>query len=411
MKPRPESRSAGRPLVILGASVRSLAESASRAGWSVHAADLFRDLDLVASAREAVRVTGGSGGYPHGLATAAAGFPPGAVWCYTGALENHPQLLASLAAARPLAGTPAATVARIRDPALLSAAVTAAGLTFPDTHHGPDGLPTDGSYLVKPLASAGGRGIRPWDGTLPAVWSRSAATADRSAHVWQRRLAGVPVSASYVVAAGTARLIGVCRQLVGEAWCHSPRFAWCGGVTEACPDWIAGFTRLGATLAAAFRPVGMIGVDAVVDEGGRIGVVEVNPRPTASMELFERALGISIAACHLSACGHAAHGDEAVPPESGWQWAKAVLFAADDVAVSAPLVESLRHAAARWAPDDGGWAAIADIPAADQVLDAGSPACTLFARGRRPADALHVLRERAGLVADLLRASRPAATA
>jgi predicted ATP-grasp superfamily ATP-dependent carboligase len=140
-------------------------------------------------------------------------------------------------------------------------------------------------------------------------------------------------------------------------------------------------------------------------------VLEVNPRPTASMELFERALGLSIAACHLSACGRAAHRDEARDLEHGWHWAKAVLFAADDVAVSPPLVESLRDVAARWSPIDAGWAGIADIPAADQVLAAGSPACTLFARGRRPDDALHVLRERATLVAGLLRASRPCTTA
>ena len=411
MKPTPETAPSSGPLVILGASVRSLAESARRAGFEVHAADLFRDLDLVAAAREAVRVTGESGGYPHGLVAAAAGFPPDAPWCYTGALENHPELLASLAVARPLAGTPAATVTRIRDPALLSAAVAAAGLTFPDTHHRPDGLPTDGSYLVKPRASAGGRGIRTWDETLAAVWSRHPATADRPAHVWQRRLSGVPVSASYVMAAGTARLIGVSRQLVGAAWCHAPRFAWCGGVTEARPAWVGGFTRLGATLAAAFQPVGVLGVDAVIDGGGRIGVLEVNPRPTASMELFERALGLSIAACHLSACGRAAHRDEARDLEYGWHWAKAVLFAADDVAVSPPLVESLRDVAARWSSIDAGWAGIADIPAADQVLTAGSPACTLFARGRRPDDALHGLRERATLVAGLLRAARPCPTA
>ena len=46
-------------------------------------------------------------------------------------------------------------------------------------------------------------GGKPWDETLAAVWSRHPATANRPAHVWQRRLSGVPVSASYVMAAGT----------------------------------------------------------------------------------------------------------------------------------------------------------------------------------------------------------------
>jgi predicted ATP-grasp superfamily ATP-dependent carboligase len=411
MKPTPETAPSNGPLVILGASVRSLAESARRAGFQVHAADLFRDLDLVAAAREAVRVRGESGGYPHGLATAAAGFPQGAPWCYTGALENHPELLAALAARRPLAGTPAERVVRIRDPDLLAAAVAAAGLRVPDTHHRPDGLPTDGSYLVKPRAGAGGRGIRPWDGATAAEWSRRPMASDQARHVWQRRLAGTPVSASYVMAAGTARLVGVTRQLVGADWCHAPRFAWCGGVIEDRPAWNEGFERLGATLAAAFEPVGMIGVDAVVDTRGRIGVLEVNPRPTASMELFERACGISIAARHLTACGHVAIPEQPPPAEPGWHWAKAVLFAAGDAAVSTTFVESLRRIAAPWARDDADWPAIADVPAAGQVLAAGSPACTLFARGRRADDALRALRGRVAPVADLLAASRPCGAA
>ena len=57
-------------IVILGASVRGLAESASRAGWTVHAADLFCDLDLLLATRTAVRVGADQpGGYPRGLLT------------------------------------------------------------------------------------------------------------------------------------------------------------------------------------------------------------------------------------------------------------------------------------------------------------------------------------------------------
>ena len=37
------------PLILVGASVRSLAQSAQKAGWSVYAADLFGDHDLLAS--------------------------------------------------------------------------------------------------------------------------------------------------------------------------------------------------------------------------------------------------------------------------------------------------------------------------------------------------------------------------
>jgi predicted ATP-grasp superfamily ATP-dependent carboligase len=406
-----------RALVIVGASVRALAESAHRAGWDVHAADLYRDLDLAAVAREAVRVAAArddGDGYPRGLAAAAASFPARAPWCYTGGLENHPDLLASIAAARPLAGNPADVVVSVRDPGVLADAVTSAGLAFPATMRSPDGLPTDGSFLIKPLASAGGRGIRIWDTTTAAGWLSPGGARSSAGHCWQRIVAGTPVSAAYVMSPGASRLLGISRQLIGAAWCHAPRFAWCGGVTLDRSDLRDAFERLGVALAERFRPVGAIGIDAVVDDRGTVSVLEVNPRPTASMELFERSDGTSIAASHLAACGQPA----AVPPTvrtgrrgTAWHWAKAVLFASRDVAVTPALVARLRDTAAGWTAADGGWAALADIPAPDQTITAGSPACTIFARANRPEDALHALRDRVAAAELSLGSAAPCGTA
>ena len=81
----PDGTTRGGDCVVIGASVRSIAESAARAGWAVHAADLFRDLDLVSTTIEAVRLGGAPGaGYPRGLPDAIAGFPDGPC-VYTGA--------------------------------------------------------------------------------------------------------------------------------------------------------------------------------------------------------------------------------------------------------------------------------------------------------------------------------------
>ena len=122
------SRTADAPkdLVVVGASVRAIAGSAARAGFIVHAADLFGDLDLreLAATVETVRP------YPAGLPAAIAAFPP-APWIYTGALENHPELIAVMAAARPLAGCSPEAVARVRDTDNVAALVREAGLLFP----------------------------------------------------------------------------------------------------------------------------------------------------------------------------------------------------------------------------------------------------------------------------------------
>lgn len=397
------------PLVLLGASVRSLAVSASRAGWAVHAADLFCDLDLQTASQQAVAVAHGDGalvaGYPWSLLTAAARFPPAAAWCYTGAVENHPDLVDAIARTRPLAGNAAAVVRQLRDPARLAAAARAAGLDFPETLCSPHDVATDGTFLVKPLASAGGRGIRLW--TPQAAFEHPArpAVASSAIYRWQRVVAGSPLSASYCMGQGSARLIGVTRQLLGEPWCHAGRYAWCGAVSLRFPGspsmvdrLIAPLERLGDVLSARFQPVGLVGVDLVVDTTGRIMVIEVNPRPTASMELFERSGAGSIAVHHMAACGFATPLIRPLEPPASPQpaatWAKAVLFARQHIPISQDLIDELVEETTSWTQADGGWPALADIPRPDQVLAAGTPVLTVFAVAGTPDDALISLRRR-----------------
>ena len=408
----------GSPLIILGASARALAESAARVGWDVHAADLFCDLDLQAIATTAVPAAHGADdaatGYPWSLSAAAAGFPASAAWVYTGAIENHPDLIDAIARARPLAGNPSNVVRRLRDPVHLAAVACAAGLSFPETLSSPDGVPLDGTFLVKPLAGAGGRGIRRWTQAVADDTMHHATTASRL-QIWQRHAAGIPLSASYCFAEGSARLLGVSRQLIGEPWCHAGMFAWCGAVTlhaaggrtETDPL-IASLERLGSVLAERFQPVGLVGVDLVVDAGGSITVIEVNPRPTASMELFERSGAGSIAGSHLAACGFPSPSDIPLEQPRSWPtstWAKAVLFAAQATPVSQPLIDALSRETNPWTQADGGWPALADIPRPGQIIAAGAPAVTIFAVAPTAEDALATLRDRVAHIDALLTAT------
>jgi predicted ATP-grasp superfamily ATP-dependent carboligase len=383
----------------------------------VHAADLFCDLDLQAIATTAVPVAHGTHdaatGYPWSLSAAAAGFPASAAWCYTGAIENHPDLIDAIARTRPLAGNPSNVVRRLRDPVHLAAVACAAGLSFPETLSSPDGVPLDGTFLVKPLAGAGGRGIRRWTQAVADDTMHHATTASRL-QIWQRHVAGIPLSASYCFAEGSAQLLGVSRQLIGEPWCHAGMFAWCGAVAlhaaggrTAHEQLVASLTRLGEILASRFQPVGLVGIDLVIDADGRITVIEVNPRPTASMELFERSGAGSIAGSHMAACGWAPPSDIAIEqplPRPASIWAKAVLFASQSTPVTQPLIDRLSREASLWTQADGGWAALADIPRPGQPLPAGAPVITIFAAASTTDDALAILRDRVTRIDALLSA-------
>jgi len=376
------------PLVIVGASCRAAAASATAAGWAVHAADLFDDLDLAAAAVATRRAEH----YPEGLVSAAAAFPP-APWCYTGALENHRHILDGIAARRPLAGNDAASVHHVRQPASLATILRVAGLRAPQTVAEPNGVPTDGSFLRKPLASAGGRGIVAWTPLAPPV---------REPCIWQRRTAGESFSAVLALSVDSSRVLGVTRQIVGAAWCRAPAFAFCGAIlpppASVPPEARSAFADLAATLAAHVGLRGIVGVDAILEPDGRLTVLEVNPRPTASAELVERSTGTSIMATHLAAFGYSSPRPSHA--ECPGVWSKAILFAAHPTRIDASLLDRLAERAAPWAAADG-HPALADIPRPGQVLRAGAPVLTVFARGDTEAESAAELEQRIAAVIDL----------
>src|SRR5947209_4694969 len=143
-------------LLIFGASARAAAFSALRAGLRPWCADLFADVDLRAVCPA---VTVGRRDYPAGLASVVARAPQ-APLVYTGALENRPRLVGQLAELRPLWGNGPQTLRRVRRPRTVETILRRAGLPCPRTWQGRQ-PPTDGRWLVKPLASAGGRGVAP----------------------------------------------------------------------------------------------------------------------------------------------------------------------------------------------------------------------------------------------------------
>ncbi|MEX0977627.1 MAG: ATP-grasp domain-containing protein, partial [Pirellulales bacterium] len=194
-----------RVLTIVGSSARAAARSAADAGFLVRAGDLFADADLCRIS-QATRVSQ----YPAGLAAVVGGSQPGA-WMYTGALENHPSLVDAMARQRPLWGNPAAVLHRVRSPRRVAEALGRSGLACPTVAVEPRAVPRDGSWLCKPRRSAGGRGISFWTHQSPPANRRHAC-------YYQQFVEGAACSAAYVAARGRAVLLGITRQLIGQAW-------------------------------------------------------------------------------------------------------------------------------------------------------------------------------------------------
>jgi uncharacterized protein len=375
-----------RRVLIAGVSTRALAESAARAGYRVLAVDGFADLDLAACADAAIRVRDAAGRFQARLAARAARELTSPAVCYVASFENHPRAVRVLAGDRALWGNSPAVLARVRNPERLARALRHEGYPAPQVRATRPTRASGTRWLVKPRASGGGHGIVAW---RPGSGARTPPRA-----YFQERIAGVPGSIVFAADGRRAVALGLSRLLVGERAFGAGGFRYCGNILAGADDpqfaregaLLAWGVALAATLTRMFGLVGVNGIDFVA-RSGRPYPVEVNPRYTASMELVERAYGLSIFDVHARACAGELPAFELFKARAADTEAvgKAVVYARHDATLGDTR---------RWLRDD----TVRDIPAPGEHIMRGHPICTVFARARDAAACHRALQARAAAV-------------
>ena len=325
---------------MIALSARMLADLAGR---DAVAFDLFGDLDL--RARRVVTAGGLTA-----LVDAALAEPPGRV-VYGASFENHPALVARLAERHTVLGNPPETLRAVRDPARLAAVAPA----FPPISS-TAAVDRTRRWLRKPLRGGGGTRVRDWRGG-----------ALRAGTYLQQRIDGVPCSAAAIGDGADAVVLGLTEQLVGRRAFGVRGYRWCGNITPprfAHAAFLEQARETCSRLARAFGLRGLFGVDFIWD-GERAWTLEVNPRPTASLELFDGAADAF--AAHL-------RGELPDIEPSTRTAGKAVLFATRDVTIA----------------DSERWLALGvrDVPHPGERIAAGRPICTLLTKAPDPLAAL-----------------------
>lgn len=358
-------------IAFVATSARSLVECARRSACRPIAIDAFADLDTVRMAEHCTRVGGADLRLDRGRLLAALAALRGrgdvAGWVAGSGFEAQLDLLAEAAGVLPLLGNTPQTVRRVRTPVAFNAVLDACAIAHPEIRLDAPADPR--GWLVKDAHACGGWHVRRAPGAMAGGDSRWPSPGRH----FQRELAGAALSCLFLAARGTATVVGHSRQIV-RAFGGRP-FVYRGGIgpVAVSPAVAAELSRVAACLADAFGLVGLNGIDYLLDDTGQPWVLELNPRPTAAIQLFADAVAGGLMRAHLDACaGHAP--PQCLPPPAGLRGFETVFArrrGCIDEAVAAWL---LAHDGCR------------DIPRPGTRHAWGDPLCTVFATAATEAD-------------------------
>ncbi|HTT37847.1 MAG TPA: ATP-grasp domain-containing protein [Burkholderiales bacterium] len=356
-------------IVVIAVAGRALAQSAAKTGCRVRVLDAFADRDTRAVSEATCIATDHAIGLDPARLFAALDAPaqrPGGRILVTGSgFERTPELLERLAAYGRLCANDAQIVAALKQPELAAELLRALGWSVPETQRD---VPGDRhGWLQKEIGGAGGNHVRSAD-CAPA----------RSGAYYQRRMSGCPISVTFLADAEHAWVLGFNAQsfhAIGNApFCYAGA-STCRLAPELAAEVQARLNRL--VRIAGLR--GLNGLDFLLD-GTSMVALEVNPRPTATFELYEEDFPEGLVAWHLrSFAGPVPEFGERLRHRPACARAYSVLYAEralqvpDDVAF----------------PD---WCR--DLPMDGSWIGAGAPVLSVFAAGENKAAAQRRLEQR-----------------
>lgn len=343
-------------LIIASLSARALARSARRAGYRVLALDCFGDADTRKAAAGVRTLPCDAQGFQaDALLKEVAHLlveDPHSGLVYGSGFEQRPALLDRLAEICPVYGNSSKTVLHAKDPSYWSASLDQWGFKYPETvlesPREPEG------WLAKCRGGSGGWHVR---------W---AAAAPRSADwFYQRRIDGPTYSVLFLADGCQTHIIGFNRQ-----WSYREAggsgFGYAGALSKAeLPQRVRDeLYEAVARLTQTFELRGLNGIDFVLGADARPYLLELNPRPTATVELWDDDYWPDgLVAAHIQAC-RGTLPDRC--PVSASIRGHAIVYAQSTFVIPGHL------ALPEWCRD---------IPHGGSEVQVGQPFCSVFAEG------------------------------
>lgn len=431
-QPCKHGESSAGTVVLIGASIRSAAESASRAGFRVLGIDLFGDLDtrqmceefwILSEFQTNPELIRRLRQYPQFMVgglnpTHESAHPPSLP---TKTLKTFPN------PKKEGSGSPASVIektnfARWDDPHWLAQLSKQSGLNFPRFFHAqtPNTAPpqTPGKrWLTKTVPTSGGLGVH-WhtpvqltdtahsdlescSGSTESGHSKlfansetlsESVTSTTSHRLFQEWVPGRPHGATLLCNGEDCTLLGVCRSLftrIGDL-----PFVYRGsfGPVAISDALRQSLQTLGLRITRETGHRGLLNIDLVINRANETSVLEVNPRWSGSSELIERwmqnrnLLNSLFGAMHEAYTGlpltalktqlHGSSASLASPWSAGPKFLKRIVFAREDFQFSQDLLTITKQP---WS-DNRYRSTFSDLPTDGTWISSGDPICTLVSQ-------------------------------
>ena len=277
--------------IICAASARALAESAARAGIVVTSYDLFADWDTCECAN-AIKLN-----HLSDFATRSDEIGKSKV-IFGGGLESNlndiRELAETLASKSQWGNSSLKSIRASRNPILWTQLLREAGFKVANVRLRLSDDDIQSNWLQKRFDSTAGNGVT----------TVEQPPAPNKEFFFQRKVAGVPYSSLHVATDSEHRVLGWFRQLIGDSRLSAHPFRYAGSIgpinnSDACD--LA--DQAGQHVSSQIGLRGVFGIDWICEHNAPDSIVplEINPRITASAELWERATNENIFKIHLNA--------------------------------------------------------------------------------------------------------------
>ena len=370
-------------ILLVGASVRALMESAVESGYEAMGIDFFGDVDARWQGKT-ISLSEDYGLKPtvkHVLKVARTISCDGLV--YTSGPENTPKELRYWERKGLLRGNGPSTLTKVRNPWELRRSLGQIGAKMPrfcsvrQWKHHEDGK----RWLLKPLHRGGGHGIVELSEKKEDILDLVSSLSQPARFIIEEYIDGIPGSVTFLANGRKAVVLGTSRQLIGRGGRIRP-FLYEGNIVPLDIQKVMNpmafekqVIKTSEHLTNVFTLKGINTLDFIVNREG-IWILELNPRWSSSVELIERSLGKRLFACHLAAC----EGMELTQimeqcktlPNTFNFWGKRIVYAPAPSVIEKRTMKQLQ-----FLYEQG----VRDIPLAGTKIERGEPLCTVLAGG------------------------------